>query len=743
MLLEYLFLISYGHKENITSSKLILKGPINGSQLNEQTFFEQKISNLKYAYVEYEIRLCAKLIRSRQFFNIPRDPHFDEKIFDEINGNDSLKREIVFQVWDDDFVTWMKCTNHIFRTASQAPIESPLTNIGSFEKLNETVNIFWEPLPWNQINGPNLIYEVIEINHSLKPKRFFAQTGAQFDLPSNYSELVFEIRSVNALGRSNKSSIVRVSSASHSFDCAVDFKIKKIYHKEYNAEWNVVDKTVVSATFFWCEMKSLMNQTTIASNECEGPMRIREFDKRVQDTQIISEIPIIIGLSCNYMNSSSGIQWSVVNRNLFHLETLNATSAIFSSEPLGTVYNVFENTVTYCELKSKSKVSCDGLTNMEKTNDSAIVLKQLKPNTFYRIERSISPCGMHLPYSCFSEPIVIKTNESAPTPPRSLQIQSKTNSSAIVTWKIPAQLNGKLKTYEIYVNNVPNGVIIANQSTEIVIYHLANLDAFTNFTFHVRACTIECSDPSIPVTFDTLIGAPMENLGPIHIQDQFNGKLVEWTALKKATGPQTFYELLVKIENRERNVRESRSIIVNYTKCILARTWCNTQMNFSVRAVSSNQTTFCVGQEQRFGEDFCQNQLICMPKSNFSFDKTRTFFGPWSKEYWHEYSCEINLVLVLIVCFVTLLMLLIASGSAYYAKKELFKNIEIELPRQLGDLEVYSSISGRKIVDDAVKATHLSQSKIEIISPCSTELNTVAATAPIEEVSLKKMLLHL
>lgn len=353
----------------------------------------------------------------------------------------------------NQFLTWTKHVNHTFRTKSLPSIEPPFVDIGFFEKLNKTVNVFWQPLPWHKVNGPNVTYEVQEKNYSLKPKRYWAQTGAEFEVPSNYSVLIFEMHGVNALGRSNKSSIVRVQEKNNLVSCAYHFKTVKRNSTLYSSEWLIVDE-IENISIFWCTSRSRMHQSKIVSNECDGPMKFQRLHKKHEDYVINSEIPIIIGLSCNYKSSSSGIQWSQSNRILFRLIAINATSIALSWEPIISLLDMrtfikavrehdnIQDCLIYCALKDELTLKCVKSASEQRTSDSKIVLTGLKPNSMYKIERSISPCYEDLRISCFSEPMIVQTNESATTPPRSLRVESITNASALLIWKIPEQLNG-------------------------------------------------------------------------------------------------------------------------------------------------------------------------------------------------------------------------------------------------------------------------------------------------------------
>jgi hypothetical protein len=95
------------------------------------------------------------------------------------------------------------------------------------------------------------------------------------------------------------------------------------------------------------------------------------------------------------------------------------------------------------------------------------------------------------------------TYESAPSdPPRDIVVRNVTNTTMYLEWKNPLALNGMLRYYIVHYNEQRRVV------NEVPRVELRGLQANTNYSVRVSACTVNCSAESEPVRVLTGIGVP-------------------------------------------------------------------------------------------------------------------------------------------------------------------------------------------------------------------------------------------
>lgn len=132
--------------------------------------------------------------------------------------------------------------------------------------------------------------------------------------------------------------------------------------------------------------------------------------------------------------------------------------------------------------------------------------------------------------SPYTDPVVIKTQEEAPTePPSGIQIQSINAGELIVTWQIPSRIswNGELLGYTVNYTEEKPGINNANANRTVsktITVHgwattksiITGLRKFTKYIIRVKAFNAIAAGPfSSAFTATTLEGVP--EASPQHI----------------------------------------------------------------------------------------------------------------------------------------------------------------------------------------------------------------------------------
>lgn len=93
---------------------------------------------------------------------------------------------------------------------------------------------------------------------------------------------------------------------------------------------------------------------------------------------------------------------------------------------------------------------------------------------------------------------------AVPSEPLNLTVAKVTNSMVTIEWEQPKEPNGYIKHYNIFYNI--NKTNTSNNNTRYDLYGLKNN---TVYNISVSACTVSCSNASIPVTIKTKVGSKL------------------------------------------------------------------------------------------------------------------------------------------------------------------------------------------------------------------------------------------
>lgn len=130
------------------------------------------------------------------------------------------------------------------------------------------------------------------------------------------------------------------------------------------------------------------------------------------------------------------------------------------------------------------------------------------------------------------------TYEARPSEsPRNVVVSNITNSSMTVQWDDPVHMNGVLRYYVVHYNGQSKKV------EEVKSVELTGLLSYQQYSVRVSACTVACSEETIPIEITTDIGVPEQLLPPTVRFVNSSQVRVLWPAPSYAAGPLNFYQI--------------------------------------------------------------------------------------------------------------------------------------------------------------------------------------------------------
>lgn len=213
--------------------------------------------------------------------------------------------------------------------------------------------------------------------------------------------------------------------------------------------------------------------------------------------------------------------------------------------------------LSYCPITSPKDLTCKNNTEVNVTLPNTLThykITGLKPYTTYR---TIIYLNSDTRWGAGSMPQINTTYEATPSQPRRLSTQQVTNTSVILKWYAPENMNGVLKNYEIGYNH-HRKEIFDEFKDDFYEYRLDNLEPYTYYDIVVKACSncCNCSEPSNTRRIRTLTGKPGIVLTTQFINEVRQQVTFKWTAPTLKGGELDFYE--VKINNSLTNSSEVR-----------------------------------------------------------------------------------------------------------------------------------------------------------------------------------------
>lgn len=639
------------------------------------------ITDLPYAHVWYDVRIQMKAVDAQ---NIPE--------------------------------MWSNYTTFVFQTAGRRPDGPPETNIGAFGISANTgqISIFWKVLPEYKYNGDRFGYYVSAGNGVVWSSRHDSpsviSTSAKIrniDGNALSKSVTYSIYSNNSLGNSLEAATVRVPAKRDRVDAPRD--IKKIRKQTgYKIQWATPKNAakITSYTVFWCEPNKEL------PNECNGPIdfKVLRYDELIFN--FTTSTVYNFAISANSANSSSGMVWAMCTHGggeINKMSNILVSSVGSRSITYEWVLDCIDRTILtkyeleMCSVQDPKKNAC--MTDSVRTynisgNTTEYIVKDLTPYTIYRTRiRMISDDKV----GPWSEPVEKNTMEAAPTPPVNLTVLNITNSSATLVWEKPVVENGVLTKYVVWLNN--NERNVESEHGSKIIYQLMDLDSFTNYTVVVLAFTVDKSEPSNRITFQTDIGMPSIIEGVTFNQSES----VTWNQPKIPAGRLQYYELQVEVKAADFN----RVVKVPTNRCTLRQNIREIQGRgtylIRVRAVNVRHSPHANDETRRkYGNDYghqivprdvgqgywpMQPEPICEEQLDDDLrryldrrtDEFRTeLMGEWSSPLTYVDRGNENSLYVLIFLVVFATVFVYASFFIYNKYKGMGK-IDIVLPNGVED----------------------------------------------------------
>jgi hypothetical protein len=253
-------------------------------------------------------------------------------------------------------------------------------------------------------------------------------------------------------------------------------------------------------------------------------------------------------------------------------------------------------------------------------------------------------------------------------------------------------VNGDAMTYELWYNKLH--ININNNATmnETFVHKLEGLEAFTNYTITVVACTSFCSEMNENLRVTTSVGRPSMMLQP-RMESLHGGKTrISWDAPKVVGGKLDFFELRATKRTGESSIYRisgrARSCEFQNIRCD------NVKIDFAIRGVNVDKQAEKVREVADCFE---------FPDSTDE-PTTGHFYGEYSETM--TFYCDIHFSMVTgAIIFVLLLALLtfIYLFIRLYQKYKHMKDIHIIWPKGLDPDSLNSSPSKKESSLEAIK----------------------------------------
>ncbi|XP_029156701.1 cytokine receptor [Nylanderia fulva] len=509
-----------------------------------------------------------------------------------------------------------------FRTLSTLPSFPPRTDIGSFEIIENNgrrdVYLYWQTIPQTSENGDNFKYQINYVEENghkiiIEPIEM-TRTYAKFKGLS-FNNYRFRIISTNKVGFNKNYTEISVPSRNEMPHEPIAFTKMAFDRGLYELSWKppitYKDTTnpITNYTIFWCDNeRDRPYQCTGFLNWIHVSKTTTVYNMTVPDPNKVYQFAI----SANSNKGSSGMIWS--SCTVIHTKVLSKMKSVWinrigsdfievgwkldCSDRIGIVEGF---KIYYCPIVSpldrdKCKEPKESIVIKSYPPKIGGIVRNLTPYTTYMLEvATVTKNGESQP----SDPLYNTTLEGAPsTSPLDVKVTNVTNTTMFITWKSPGAMNGVLRYYEVYYNELMKKVEEANH------IRLTGLLAYTEYNISVAACTVACSKKS-PITKQrTKIGIPGKIGMPKVRFINSSQVIVTWDPPQYPAGP-------IKLMYYE--IDDSYGEIQNVTKmeAQLSIPDCNTvdreqQYKFRVRAVNINPNRErLTGSWSDYGEGYC------------------------------------------------------------------------------------------------------------------------------------------
>lgn len=646
---------------------------------------------------------------------------------------------------------WSPFTNVSFTTKPIAPVKVPETCRNCFNVMdNNNVFVYWAAVPRKYHNADGFAYRVRIFNEQGIEliRRNLSETSMVLRRDLKAENLSIEIYTVNVKGISEKfiSLFVPLQQLQSNKNT---LKIhKELIDGEYKISWKPSDALdIENFTIISCR------QRNDRSNQCDGPINFVYLKADANEYTEEANFSKQFGIAVNVRNKSvvQGFEWAACtaakqNGNLisFFFEVsreINFWLLLIRSE-IGQIHSLWSNVITdhsitlqwelncvdepivagynitYCPVESSNHCTEPMLWTITMGNElRQFEIPNLKSYKHYKISVALLS---HLRHGVYKTPIYVRTLESgenhfhysntitmnlkltkflpftAPTAPRNLKYLNIQQHSVDLEWKIPHEVNGEAMTYQLWYNDHKININDNNTMNETFAYKLQELEAYTNYTITVVACTSFCSDSNDNLKLRTAMGEPGMMLQPKLESLDENKVLISWEAPTFAGGNLDYFQLktISPSDGGEAKIYRvngrARSCVIKSLKCD------NEKIDFAIRSVNVEYPSMMVMEREAI-ECFDFREPI-------EGEVAGQFYGEWSQT--SIFYCQVHFSMTMAGIIFLLLVALIASIFmlvGLYQKYKTMKDIKIIWPKGLYPNSPSSSPSKKENISDATK----------------------------------------
>ncbi|XP_075218281.1 cytokine receptor domeless isoform X2 [Lycorma delicatula] len=578
---------------------------------------------------------------------------------------------------------WSKPAAITVKTLPTVPSAPPKTDIGSFETSRgiptRDVYVYWQQIPECMWNGDNFTYLVMSVDESgkevLKTPDKVEKSYARFKT-LGLKEYHLRIYSANNEGLSETGSDVYIPAAQDVIPEPLTFTKIDFDNGMYELSWQkpTGNPKVENYTIFWCQHDKdrpypclgYLNWTHVGTDVNIHNITVPEKNKTYQ-----------FAVSANSYKKSSGMVWAsctvMHNKDTKKMKSVWISSIgstfievgwkLECSDRVGVVKGF---RIYYCPIAALHVNECkDGIRyNTTVMGDPPLTghgnVTALIPYTTYMLTIAVltkSGEGVQ------SEILRNTTLENAPDPPQNVRITDVTNTSMVVEWDAPLNINGILRFY--LVDYASESQPLKVESTTRVT--LKDLKSYYIYNVTVSACTVTCSEVAVAPSTRTLAGVPGIMIQPDISAKHINGSqlLVKWEPPLNPSGLIDYYE--VKLMQSSENGNESEIRRVYGTSAII-------EMECEVDHVGQ-----------------ILNYMVYVRAVNVRAEDNTTFPGPWSSP--GTRTCYADLpkwVHIVIGIFIIMALIALIFGFAYTGKwlmtcLKSMANVSVKVPPELID----------------------------------------------------------
>ncbi|XP_072932218.1 cytokine receptor-like [Epargyreus clarus] len=628
--------------------------------------YKFQLSNLPYAYMQYEVRISIK-----------------------------TKKAVEREFWSDfSFV--------MFYTASERPNRPPEMIAGAFEisvwEGKRIIYVYWKQLQEYEEAGANFTYKVLYSQGNKTFPVIFPDKNKSLSYvvlnDVSLEALHVRVWSFNSNGSSVNNSEMYIPSEKERNTLSLTSFTKLAYENgTYELSW-VGIKNIDNYTLFWCHY----NATRI----CSGRMDFAVIDAK-KNNHIIDlpkEYRYQFAISANNGTSTSGMVWAKcdISKDGFAMyrfpaelkydapgkSSVNLSWSMNCALQKGIItgYNI-----SYCPIVQTSSVCDESIENKYKyisdPKQMTVLIEGLHSFRTYQFTLSLNT--IYGQKNIENATARITTSEDTPTSPINVGVSDIRNDSLVLSWDPPLQRNGLIGKYVIYNYDIEHyvdwvsGTDKTGQDRRRQIT-LTGLQAFRNYSFTVQACNTAigmCSkpDPKVGILVRTRIGRPGILTAPTITSDG-----LKWETAIIPGGTVDAYQV--------RRIRDDKpSEVFNTSELSYTFSHCEGSVSietYQVRAINFDT-------DLNYGVIGIGNVTLPIRSKN---DTKDVYYGEWSQPSTMSCRNRGGLTMTFIFLGIFFIIGLIYGSIKLYKRYRKMEDIKPVLPNGLGvpekDLSKYT-----------------------------------------------------